>query len=276
MAHHRPLRPLLLNGGALICAGVLFFPIYWLVITSLRAPADLESSTSLIPNPVNAEGYAAVLSDPSMLQYLLNSIIYGCGATVLTTLLAAPAAYALARLPVRGKTTMVFALLILQTFPAIMLAMPLFVMFTQFGMINNRLTVIIAIVTKSLPFAILLLRPYLVSLPREIEDAARIDGASLLTTLWRIVLPLTLPGLVTIAAFTFLQGWGDLLFSLTLLTKESLRPISLGLYQYMGQYGIDWNQLMAASVVASVPAVVVFFFAQRYLVSGLTSGAINE
>ena len=269
-------RELLLTAFALVVSGLMFFPIYWLVVTSLRETADLQSSSTLWPNPINPEGYGDVLSSPGMLQYLLNSVIYGAGATLLTLLLAAPAAYALARLPIRGKVPALFTLLILQTFPAIMLAMPLFVMFSQLGMINNRLTVIIAIVTKSLPFAVLLLRPYLQSLPRELEDAARVDGASRLTTLWRVILPLSLPGLITIAAFTFVQGWGDLLFSLTLLTEESLRPISMGLYQYMGLYGVDWNQLMAASVIASVPAVLVFFFAQRYLVGGLTQGAVNE
>ena len=269
-------RELLLTAFALVFSGLMFFPIYWLVVTSLRETADLQSSSTLWPNPINPEGYGDVLSSPGMLQYLLNSVIYGAGATLLTLLLAAPAAYALARLPIRGKVPALFTLLILQTFPAIMLGMPLFVMFSQLGMINNRLTVIIAIVTKSLPFAVLLLRPYLQSLPRELEDAARVDGASRLTTLWRVILPLSLPGLITIAAFTFVQGWGDLLFSLTLLTEESLRPISMGLYQYMGLYGVDWNQLMAASVIASVPAVLVFFFAQRYLVGGLTQGAVNE
>jgi multiple sugar transport system permease protein len=261
---------------ALVVSGLMFFPIYWLLVTSLRETADLQSAPTLWPNPINPGGYADVLRNPGMLQYLLNSVIYGTGATLLTLVLAAPAAYALARLPIRGKVPALFSLLILQTFPAIMLAMPLFVMFSQLGMINNRLTVIIAIVTKSLPFAVLLLRPYLQSLPRELEDAARVDGASRLTTLWQVILPLSLPGLITIAAFTFVQGWGDLLFSLTLLTEESLRPISMGLYQYMGIYGVDWNQLMAASVIASIPAVLVFFFAQRYLVGGLTSGAVNE
>lgn len=269
-------RELLLTGLALVVSGLMFFPIYWLLVTSLRETADLQSSPTLWPDPINPEGYGEVLSSPGMLQYLLNSVIYGAGATLLTLVLAAPAAYALARLPIRGKGPALFSLLILQTFPSIMLAMPLFVMFSQLGMINNRLTVIIAIVTKSLPFAVLLLRPYLQSLPRELEDAARVDGASRLTTLWRVILPLSLPGLITIAAFTFVQGWGDLLFSLTLLTEESLRPISMGLYQYMGIYGVDWNQLMAASVIASIPAVLVFFFAQRYLVGGLTQGAVNE
>ncbi len=276
MRRHNVPRDLLLSGAALLASGLMFFPIYWLVVTSLRAPTDLQTTTTLLPNPVNFSGYAEVLSDPSILQYLFNSAIYGGGATLLTVILGAPAAYALARLPIGGKTPMLFSLLILQTFPAIMLALPLFVMFSQLGMINNRLTVIIAIVTKSLPFAVLLLRPYLQSLPKELEDAARIDGASRLVTLWRVILPLSLPGLITIAAFTFVQGWGDLLFSLTLLTEDSFRPISMGLYQYMGLYGVDWNELMAASVIASIPALLVFFFAQRYLVGGMTAGAVNE
>ena len=135
-------RELLLTGLALVVSGLMFFPIYWLLVTSLRETADLQSSPTLWPEAINPEGYGEVLSSPGMLQYLLNSVIYGAGATLLTLVLAAPAAYALARLPIRGKGPALFSLLILQTFPAIMLAMPLFVMFSQLGMINNRLTVV--------------------------------------------------------------------------------------------------------------------------------------
>ena len=168
-----------------------------------------------------------------MLQHLLNSVIYGAGATLLTLLLAAPAAYALARLPIRGKVPALFTLLILQTFPAIMLAMPLFVMFSQLGMINNRLTVIIAIVTKSLPFAVLLLRPYLQSLPRDLEDAARVDGASRLTTRWRVILPLSLPGLITIAQSSFSCDSGSTVAGVPLMSMMSRAGPTLTLESYI-------------------------------------------
>lgn len=206
----------------------------------------------------------------------MNSVIYGLSATVLTAILAIPAAYALARLPILFKTGTLFFFLILQAFPSIMLATPLFVLFSRLDLINYRITAIIAITTKTLPMAVVMLRPYFQSLPRDLEDAASVDGCSRIGALWRIILPLCLPGVITVAAFNFLSGWGDMIFSLTLLTDDTKRPISLGLYRYMGQYGVEWNQLMAASVVAALPAVAVFFFAQRYLVSGLTAGAVNE
>lgn len=269
-------RELVTTGLALALTSFMVFPIYWLLVTSLRAPADLELSNAILPLPPYFEGYAEILRQPEMLRYLMNSVIYGVAATALTAVLAIPAAYALARLPIRFKTSSLFFFLVLQTFPAIMLATPLFVMFSGLGLVNYRITVIIAITTKTLPMAIVMLRPYFQGLPRDLEDAATVDGCSRLGALWRIILPLCLPGVVTVAAFNFLSGWGDMIFSLTLLTDDTLRPISLGLYRYMGQYGIDWNQLMAASVIAAVPAVAVFFFAQRYLVSGLAAGSVNE
>ncbi|HEY0619812.1 MAG TPA: carbohydrate ABC transporter permease, partial [Kribbella sp.] len=121
----------------------------------------------------------------------------------------------------------------LQTFPSIMLAIPLFVMFSRLHLIDSRMSVVVAITTKTLPFAILMLRPYFMTLPKDLENAAAVDGCGRISTLVRVILPLSLPGIATVAAFNFLSGWGDLLFSLTLLTDESKKPISLGLYKFM-------------------------------------------
>lgn len=263
-------------GVAYALSAVLVVPIYWLLVTSLRQPAELQSATTLWPQRPNLSGYIDVLSDPSFGINLLNSLLYGVGAAVFGLLFGAGCAYAVARSKARWSSGIVFAMLVLQTFPGIMLALPLFVMFSQLGLINNSLAVIIAISTRTVPFTVLMLRPYFSGVPLAVEQAAAMDGCSRVQVLWRIVLPLTLPGLITVSAFNFVTGWSDLLFSLTLLNETSLQPVSLGLYRYMGQYAVDWNQLMAASVIAAIPAIVVFFASQRFLISGSVAGATNE
>lgn len=263
-------------GVAYLLSGVLVVPIYWLLVTSLRQPAELQSATTFVPQHPNLTGYSDVLGDPAFALNLLNSLVYGTGGALLGLLFGAGTAYAVARSNSRWAKSIVFAMLVLQTFPGIMLALPLFVMFSQMGLINNSLAVIVAIGTRTVPFSVLMLRPYFAGVPVAVEQAAALDGCSRGQTLWRIVLPLALPGLITVSAFNFVTGWGDLLFSLTLLSEASLQPVSLGLYRYMGQYAVDWNQLMAASVIAAIPSIVVFFTSQRFLVSGTTAGATNE
>jgi multiple sugar transport system permease protein len=262
--------------AAFALSALLVVPIYWLLVTSIRPQAELQTAATPFPAHPNLSGYLVVLQDPAFAQNLVNSLIYGLGAMLLGALLGTGAAYALARSTSRWTRVALFGMLVLQTFPGIMLALPLFVMFSQLHLTNTRWAVVIALATKTVPFTVLLLRPYFAGVPVEVEQAAWLDGCTRGQALRRVVLPLTLPGLVTVSAFNFVAGWGDLLFSFTLLTDQTLQPVSVGLYKYMGQYGVQWNELMAASVIAAIPSVLVFFFAQRFLVSGTVSGATNE
>jgi multiple sugar transport system permease protein len=265
-----------LVAAAFAASAALMIPVYWLLVTSIRQPAELQITTTLWPTNPYLQGYGGVLRDAGLLRNLANSLIYGVGAVLVGGVLGSGVAYALARSTSRWTRGVLFGMLVLQTFPGIMMALPLFVLFSQIGLVNTPAAVIIALGTKTVPFTALLLRPYFAAVPIEVEQAAAVDGATRLQTLTRVVLPLALPGLVTVSAFNFVTGWSDLLFSYTLLTDQTLQPISVGLYKYMGQYGIDWNQLMAASVVASIPSILVFLFAQRFLISGTIAGATNE
>jgi multiple sugar transport system permease protein len=161
-------------------------------------------------------------------------------------------------------------------FPSIMLALPLFVMFTQIGLINSIPAVILAVTTRTLPFAVLIMRPFFLSLPRDLEDAALIDGCTIWGAFYRVILPLSRPGMVTVAALTFLMGWSDLLFPLALISDDTKRPLTLGLLKFISEYGSRWNDLMAVAVVAAIPIILVFIFAQRYITSGLVAGAVKE
>lgn len=267
---------LLRIGCSYLLSAVLVIPIYWLLVTSLRQPAELQSATTFWPASPNLVGYADVLTDPGFGRNLINSLIYGLGGVALGVVCGAGIGYAVARSSSRWGRYVMFAMLVLQTFPNIMLALPLFILFSQFGMINNPLSVICAIGTKTIPFTALMMRPQFAAIPLSVEQAASLDGCSRMGVFGRVVLPLVLPGLATVSAFNFVTGWGDLMFSFTLLTEANLQPVSVGLYKYMGLYAVDWNQLMAAALIASIPSIIVFFTSQKFLVAGSASGATNE
>ena len=268
-------RATTLTGLGLLATSLMFFPIYWLVVTSLKPTNELfRRPPTMLPLHVDWSAYVAnIVQNQDFLRYIGNSTQLGLGTALLSLALGTPAAYALARLPLRGKNVCVLAMLVLQMFPGIMLAVPLYVMFSRVGLVNSLLAVSLAVTSRTLPFAILVLRPFFLDLPRDLEEAASIDGCTSWGAFLRILLPLSLPGLATVAAFNFLSGWSDFLFSLTLLTDDSKRPVSMGLYRFISQYGIQWNDLMAVSVVAAIPAVAVFFLAQRYLIAGLAVGS---
>lgn len=270
----KPLRVTILTGLGVLATSGMFFPIYWLIVTSLKPTNELfRRPPTLLPLHVDWSAYIDnVINNQDFLRYIGNSAQLGLGTVFLSVVLGTPAAYALARLPLRGKNVFVLGMLVLQMFPGIMLAVPLYVMFSRLGLVNSLLAVSLAVTSRTLPFAILVLRPFFLDLPRDLEEAAAIDGCTPWRAFLSILMPLSLPGVATVAAFNFLSGWSDFLFSLTLLTDDSKRPVSMGLYRFISQYGIQWNNLMAVSVVAAIPAVAVFFLAQRYLIAGLAVG----
>lgn len=269
--------PLLTIVGVL-CTLILIFPLYWVVVSSLKGTVELFSSPpTLFPQQIDWTPYIAnFVQNQDIWHYIGNSVQIALGTMLLSLVLGAPIAYALARLPVQGKNAFLLALLVVQMFPSIMLALPLFVMFSRIGLINSLPAVILAVTTRTLPFAALILRPFFLSLPRELEDAAAIDGCTLWGTFYRIILPLSRPGLVTVAVLTFLMGWSDFLFPLSLISDDTKRPLTLGLYKFISEYGTRWNDLMAVSVVSALPVILVFIFAQRYITSGLVAGAVKE
>ena len=261
-----------------LCTLTLIFPLYWVVVSSLKGTVELFSSPpTLFPQQIDWTPYIAnFVQNQDMWHYIGNSVQIALGTMLLSLVLGAPIAYALARLPVQGKNAFLLALLVVQMFPSIMLALPLFVMFSRIGLINSLPAVVLAVTTRTLPFAALILRPFFLSLPRELEDAAAIDGCTLWGTFYRIILPLSRPGLVTVAVLTFLMGWSDFLFPLSLISDDTKRPLTLGLYKFISEYGTRWNDLMAVSVVSALPVILVFIFAQRYITSGLVAGAVKE
>jgi multiple sugar transport system permease protein len=267
-----------LTAVGVIVVGIFLFPLYWLVSTSLKSPDQLFTSPpTWLPIPADWSNYAtAVFDNPLMMRALGNSVLISVGATVLTVALAAPAAYAMARLRLRWTALLLLPFLIAQLLPAINIALPMFTLFAQWGLVNTYVGLILANTVGSLPFAVIVLRPFYLNIPKELEEAAAVDGANRFQAFFRIVLPLVRPGLVTVAVFAFVMAWGEFVFGLTLTTEREMQPVTVTLNSFIGLYGTQWGPLMAASTVVAIPLIIVFVIFQRYITSGLAAGSVKD
>lgn len=257
--------------GVLIL-GVMLFPLYWMLNVSLQ-PASSAVGTPWIPLDLSFDGYATALREQG--RNLVTSLIVALGSVVFSLLVATPAAYALAQFRVRGAGVVLFGILISQMIPGIVVANALYRAYSDLGLLNSIPGLILADSTHGIPFAILIMRAYLLSIPNEVIEAARVDGAGQIRAFVSIVVPMSRNALVTAALFTFLFTWSDFLFALTLTTTEEVRPVTLGIYQYIGTYINDWSSVMATAVLASIPAVVLLLVAQRFVAAGVASGAVK-
>lgn len=263
---------------AWIFTGLYLFPIYWMVITAFKEPRDVFAiPPDLFPSPPTLQGFEdAVVGNDVVFQGIFNSLVIASGSLVLTLLLGVPAAYGLARLRLRFTGLVILIMLGAQMLPTINLALPMFAIFARIDLLNTYAALIIANVALTLPFAVIILRPYFLSVPGELVDAAMIDGCGPVGAFRRIVLPLVRPGVVVTAALTFLTAWGEFVFGLTLATSDSMQPITVVLNRFIAQFGTRWNELMAVSTIIALPIVITFLFTQRHLVDGLTAGATKE
>lgn len=263
---------------ATIVVVIYLFPVYWMVATSLKTPTDIFASPpQFIPiEPVLTAYQEAVIENSVVQKAMLSSLVIATGTMLLTLLLATPAAYALARLRLRGSGVTILLLVLSQLLPAIVIAGPLFVMFSRIKLTNTFPAMILADVSVTLPFAVIILRPYFLTVPRELESASMLDGSTQFGAFRNVVLPLVMPGLVTVAAFSFLMAWGEFIFALSLNLNESIQPITVALNSFVGQYGTEWNKMMAVATTIALPIVIIFIALQRFIVSGITSGATKE
>lgn len=260
--------------GWLILA-VLLFPLYWMTNASLQPHEQLlGASPSWYPDPLVIENYLGVLGTQG--QNILTSVIVAGGTALLSLLIAAPCAYALVVFRLRWATLFVLLLLLAQMLPHVVMANALYAIYARLGLLNSYSGLILADSTMGVPFAILILRAFMVSLPRSLIEAALCDGTGYWGALFRIVLPLSRNGLITAGLFCFLFAWSDFIFALTMGTKQKIVPITLGIYQYIGTHGTDWNAIMATAVLASIPPIVLLLIGQRHITAGLTGGAVKE
>ena len=253
---------------------LVLFPVYAIIVGSFESTNTLFSGTFYwLPHAATLGNYSTVIHAQS--ANVVTSLVVGLGTALLALVVAVPAAYALSKYRLRVTVILVSSLLVAQIVPSIVLATSLFIVFHWINLVNSYPGLIIADGTYAVPFAILVLRAFLFSLPNELLYAARVDGATEWQTFRMIVIPLARSAVITVAVFAFLAGWGDFIFALTILNGSGIEPITLGIYTYLGNYSTDWGAVMAAGVFAMVPAAILLVVAQRYIASGLTAGSVK-
>lgn len=260
-----------------IFLAVLLFPVYWMLAASFQLNSELiKSPPNLLPQIVQAENYTRILTTPRYLTYFKNSIIVSSATVALTVVLAIFAGYAFSRFKFRSSTVLLTTILSTQMFPNVAILIGLFAFFSSWGLINTYTGLILANVTLTLPFSIWFLKAFFDTVPLELEEAAFIDGASRLRILFGIVVPLMKPGILAVAIYSFLLSWDDFLYAFTITTQDAYRTVPVGIaLSFIGEFEYNWAGMMALSVAASLPMIAIFIFLQRYMISGLTQGAVK-
>ena len=271
-------KKLLHTAVALMVLVLYLFPLYWQFITSLKSNIEVfRNPPTFWPAAAQWENYRAIFSDTKVSVFVsfFNSLLIAGGTTAFSLLVATPAAYALAKFRIRLASVFLFLFIIGQMLSPTVKLVPLFIMFRDMKIIGNPVSVIIALSTYTVPFAVLILRPFFLSIPISITESAMIDGCNKLTAFSRIMLPISYPGITVVLIFNFLTGWNDLVYPYTFLTRTADRPMIANMYQYMSEYSTQWNSLMTFSVVSVLPIILFFFILQRYIVGGITLGAVK-
>jgi ABC-type glycerol-3-phosphate transport system permease component len=264
---------LLVLGLAIVL--VVDFPIITVALNSLRTTETIISSHSILPTQPTLANYLYINTRTRFWAFLLNSGIVAASSTLLGIVLASLAGFALSRYQVRILASYNQALLIVQMFPLILAIIPLFILFRNLDMVNNFVPVILVYTVTQLPFATWMLRSYFDSIPRELDEAATMDGCPPLRVFLQIILPLTAPGIAAVAIFSFLFSYNEFFISSVFLRDEVRMTMPVGIQSFMQQYSTDWGSLMAAATLAMVPTLILFLFIQKYMISGATAGAVK-
>jgi len=274
MTRQRPLTTVLAALGALVALVILLFPLYAVIIGSLENNSQLLGTHyNFLPPTPSFSNYSTVFKTQG--GHIVSTLIIGVFTALLTLAISVPAAHALARYRFRVTVIVIGGMLIAQILPAIVIANSLFLIYHKLGLLNSYPGLVIADASYGVPFSVLVLRAFMLALPNDVLQAARVDGASEWRTFVRIVLPMSRSAIITVAVFAFLNGWGDFIFALTLLSGSSFQPITLSIYSYIGEFSQNIGAAMALCVVGILPAAVLLMAAQRYIASGLTVGSVK-
>ncbi|TDO49087.1 multiple sugar transport system permease protein [Kribbella sp. VKM Ac-2527] len=258
----------------------VLIPLYVMATSSLKPLRDVQGPFTWWPSNLTLTPFVDMWKTVPLGRYFVNSTIVSVVATVFSVAIAILAAFAVSRFRFRGRTVFSTTVLSTQMFPGVLFLLPLFLIFvninnsTGLQLVGTRIGLIITYLTFSLPFSIWMLAGYFDSIPRELDEAAMVDGCGPMGALGRVVLPAARPGVIAVAIYSFMTAWGEVLFA-SVMTTEANRTLSVGLRQYSTQTNIYWNQIMAAALIVSVPVVIGFLLAQRHFVAGVTSGAVK-
>jgi len=256
---------------------IIAFPLIWMVLTSVKPQSELfRIPPSILPESITFEHYAVLLQRTPFLHYFANSMILATATTVLVIVVGSLGAYSLVRFQYRGRETLAGMVLFTYLLPSVVLIIPLYLLMVKVGLANSLFSLVIAYTTFSLPYALWLLRSFMAGIPEDLESAALVDGASRMGAFIDVILPQALPGIISTALFTFILAWNEYLYALVLVNSEQSRPLTTGVMNMLiTAFNIDWSLLMAASVMMSIPLIVIFAFLQSYLTRGFGAGGVK-
>lgn len=279
-------RPSFLKNFALNCAliaacAVTLYPVLWVIKMALSPSQGFSLSLSPIPETVSLSNFREIFMSSDIKgnwlfgRQLFNSVVISAMTTLFGIFFAATAAYALSRFEFVGKKQSMSALLVTQMFPGVVMAIPLYVLLNKLSLLNSMTGLALVYSSSSVPFCIFMLKGYFDTIPREIEEAAAMDGAGQWTIFTRIVLPLSKPAIVVTALFSFMTAWNEFILAATFLSDERAFTLPVTLQRYVGSYSTEWGHFAAGAIIVSVPVMALFFALQRHLVGGLTSGGVK-
>ena len=261
-----------------LCAGAAFagLPVIWMLSTSFKNNGEVfQVPPRLVTKNFSFGAYLKILTDETQLRFFLNSYIVALSVTALTLLVAIMAGYGFSRYNFPLKKSINGIIISVQAVPPITLVIPYFGLVVALGLYNTYPGLILTHMVFTLPYAIIMTTAYFNTLPRELDESVKVDGASGWTALWRILVPISIPGLVAVGVYTFMISWNEYLFALTLTRTDNMRTVPIGIQLLMGQHSYEWNQMMAMSILGSIPVLVLFLLFQRRFIGGLTSGAVK-
>ncbi len=262
--------------SAIVIGIFVFFPLLWLINTALK-PSDKTFTLYFFTGELTLRNIWGILSNRTIMRYLLNSLFVSFCSSFLATLVSSFAAYSFSKFRYRGRKLIMGAFLMSQAFPQAILLLSIYLMMQKVGLLGSYWSLLISYVVFTLPVGTWTLKSYFDALPSSLIESAKVDGAKNLTIMTRIIFPMAVPGMISIAIYGFVWSWNDLLYSMTLVTDPARRTLAPGLVMtYLGEASTNWSAMMSASIVAAVPVTVIFVFLQRYFISGLTSGAVKE
>lgn len=262
---------------SVIIAIAFLFPIYWLLSMSFKT--DVESFGKIVtyyPHEFTLDPWLKNLQDKDFLVSLKNSACIAASAMCISLVFGVPAAYGMGRYKVPGQKGFLLTFLVTQMLPASLMLTPMYLIFNKIGLLGTYIGPALAIASGTVPFIIVTLRPYFKSIPTSLDDAARIDGCGVYKSFFKIMLPAIKTGIITVVVISFLNGWNDLAYSMTFNVKPEMRPLTANIYKFQSKYGTKWNCIMAYGAILVIPVVLVFVFLQKYIVGGLTAGAVKE
>ncbi|PWJ50715.1 carbohydrate ABC transporter permease [Faecalicatena contorta] len=262
---------------AVLIALLFLFPIYWLLTMSFKSDEEIFGKIlTYYPHDFTVAPWIDNFRDPAFLRSLKNSVIISILTMCLALIFGVPTAYGMGKYKMKGSRAFLLTFLVTQMLPASLMLTPMYLIFNKVGLLGTYLGPAIAIASGSVPFIVVTLRPYFKGVPVALDDAARIDGCGVLKSFFMVMIPAIKTGIITVTVLSFLSGWNDLVYSMTFNVKTEMRPLTANIYKFQTKYGMKWNSIMAYGAILVLPIVLIFVFLQKYIVGGMTAGAVKE